>query len=937
MAAIETTTATVLRADASSVLDKLREQARSKGLSDEQVSKNPAALLAWVRKNNRSIDGTGAVVLPKPGSYDEVVRVANRADYRDALKAACNELDKQYGAAAAANVTTVGAMRPSSSTQNPMNAIKETLARVGREKFQKPGLTTLAGAFDASAGIYNALAQWTHYIEKKVGAKEGTVGEWVRFCETSLGLPEGALSNAAGSQAAAAQYYGERGFDPEVSSLSKVLAYVYGGVGNAAVNAPAVMTVGLVPFSAATGGAHAIEITNGESDLAVAKGAALGVANGLLMARLLRGLNELKVPQRYTAAGLAFAGQSLSTEMMKPSDQRDYEKVVGDAIVGLALVSHKPGGKGFKETFEEIKQANSTQAYREDLAGYRVQIKKAAAELKSLVETKQQPAATATASRTASPVDAASPRPDAAARRAMAEKLVALRQAKQEARAMKPAESTLEDYTSAAPRHNPGAIGRITRDMARQQKVYSAWGKAADEALAAAEKLPLAQRKQALKSIEAGAYDNNLHPSGESWDNFNSHMSDAQYGVRADPATGANQSAAPGSANRAEGARKALLHYEATLNDLQSRSDMKAQNLKKEAARSLVNELEKLTPEQKTAFAEQLLGKAKPATLAALEAGGVTVPKPVVHGEPERGTFGHIERAIEHYVGLARSSGKPQLFTWNGREILVRPGETNEQVYKSWKGAPRLSAAQRRLREQRSAYLRGEKLTGAAREQFGRPVTDQEERAFEGVSFHGSDFMPTVRDWLRRIEHIQPEAYQKVLAGLTRATPEQRLAVAETIYESTGRLSLSATPKTDIKIANKVLHQLPKQTSAAAPQLAHAELFAYLRAEQARTGGSDPKIEGLLQAANQLSGDMSPAALKRARAAALRERTATGPENSRDRAAFGGAPGAGSWKSDSFGGVRGEAELKAKITGYDALLAYLTPEKLAEIAKFGPR
>ncbi len=319
-------------------------------------------------------------------------------------------LNGQYSDAASAKLQTGGVPAKAGAvpnepavvlvTQSPATVLKDStpaklaiepskcqgaLTALWRDGLEKPFFSMKAGFHEANAAFYNTLGQWTHFFEKQTGMRDGTVGEWVQYLEKNLGLRPGEISNAAAAELANAQLANAKGVDPNRSTLDAVLSYAYRGLGQAPLGIMEAQAVGLPALGAVTGGAHAIERTDGDS-AAVAKGVTLGVANGLLMSRFLGGINELKLPQRYTAAGLAFVGQSLAIELQKPLGERDYAKVVSDTIVGLSLTSTRLEGKTFKEAFSEIQAANSRGEYAKDLARYKTQIDKVAGELRREVE-----------------------------------------------------------------------------------------------------------------------------------------------------------------------------------------------------------------------------------------------------------------------------------------------------------------------------------------------------------------------------------------------------------------------------------------------------------------------------------------------------------------------------------------------------------------------
>lgn len=223
-------------------------------------------------------------------------------------------------------------------------ATTAVIPKVSEEKIKKvvPSIIGQTGVLDWMSGLYEA-----------VGGTASALDSWSKWLSEKTGLERGGLfKEISDSQKEWAEYFRERGIDEKASTLAAISKKIYTGLGQATMVVPMITTVGLPAYSAIHGGAAATE-----ADESALIGTAKGYAEGLLLHGILKGLGIMRLPERAGTTGLVFGGLSLTEEMQKPPEQRDYEKVIADFGVGVGLGI---GGAGKKTTKDIIKDFRET-------------------------------------------------------------------------------------------------------------------------------------------------------------------------------------------------------------------------------------------------------------------------------------------------------------------------------------------------------------------------------------------------------------------------------------------------------------------------------------------------------------------------------------------------------------------------------------------------
>ena len=172
-----------------------------------------------------------------------------------------------------------------------------------------------------------------------------------KFLSTKTGQTEGNLLEliAEFAQVTSAEL-AEKGI-PGTDKTSQLARYLWGGAGQAAWEIPQIISThlatggfGLPVYMAMVAAAESLgkdSISAKEFTIDTLKGG----FSGVLLHKVFHGLNAFKVGTRIVP-GLAIGGStSLIEELHKPSDKRDYMKVVADAILfsSFAVLSGKKG------------------------------------------------------------------------------------------------------------------------------------------------------------------------------------------------------------------------------------------------------------------------------------------------------------------------------------------------------------------------------------------------------------------------------------------------------------------------------------------------------------------------------------------------------------------------------------------------------------------
>ncbi|MBN1961149.1 MAG: hypothetical protein JW841_09395 [Deltaproteobacteria bacterium] len=119
-----------------------------------------------------------------------------------------------------------------------------------------------------------------------------------------------------------------------------------------------VRTLSLPILMSIQSAAEAIQADAGDSEIAIET--MKGFACGTNLFALLHIISFLPRPVRYGLAAIIFGGPALVAELAKPPEERDYEKPIAYALIGIAIVSHKKG-MSWKKISEEVKRINSEQ------------------------------------------------------------------------------------------------------------------------------------------------------------------------------------------------------------------------------------------------------------------------------------------------------------------------------------------------------------------------------------------------------------------------------------------------------------------------------------------------------------------------------------------------------------------------------------------------